>query len=163
IHTSLPELAWEPVQTYFFPATTTTDKIQTVGSGSAHIGLIDFHYKSSILNELLELDCRVSIIPYATATETLDSLQLDGLLFSNGPGDHAALDHQIATYRDGAARYARSGISRGHQVLASDAGGKTTKLAYGLRGANHPVMNLQAKRVSASSQNHSYVDEQNSL
>lgn len=163
IHTSLPELAWEPVQTYFFPATTTTDKIQTVGSGSAHIGLIDFHYKSSILNELLELDCRVSIIPYATATETLDSLQLDGLLFSNGPGDPAALQHLFPTYRDWAERYPSFGICLGHQVLASAFGAKTTKLAYGHRGANHPVMNLQTKRVSMSSQNHSYVVEKSSL
>src|SRR5690606_41342905 len=54
--------------------------------------------------ELLELDCRVSIIPYATATETLDSLQLDGLLFSNGPGDPAALQHLFPTYRDWAER-----------------------------------------------------------
>ncbi|MBT2571573.1 carbamoyl phosphate synthase small subunit [Planococcus sp. ISL-110] len=162
-HTSLPELAWEPVQTYFFPATTTIEDIQTVGSGSNHIGLIDFHYKSSILKELLELDCKVSIIPYATSTETLDSLGLDGLLFSNGPGDPEALKHLFSTYRDWAERYPSFGICLGHQVLASAFGAKTTKLAYGHRGANHPVMNLRTKRVSMSSQNHSYVVESASL
>ncbi|WP_142830659.1 carbamoyl phosphate synthase small subunit [Planococcus soli] len=163
VHASLPELAWEPVQTYFFPATTTTEEIKTVGSGAAHIGLIDFHYKSSILKELLELDCKVSIIPYATSTETLDSLGLDGLLFSNGPGDPAALQHLFPTYRDWAERYPSFGICLGHQVLASAFGAKTTKLAYGHRGANHPVMNLRTKRVSMSSQNHSYVVESASL
>src|SRR5690606_7761579 len=113
--------------------------------------------------ELLELDCRVSIIPYATATETLDSLQLEGLLFSKGPGDPAALQHLFPTYRDWAERYPSFGIFLGHQVLASAFGAKTTKLAYGHRGDNHPVMNLQTKRVSMSSQNHSYVVEKNSL
>lgn len=163
VHTSLPALAWEPVQTYFFPATTSAEEIQTLGSGSTHIGLIDFHHKSSILKELLELDCKVSIIPYATATEKLDSLGLDGLLFSNGPGDPAALQHLFPTYRDWAERYPSFGICLGHQVLASAFGAKTTKLAYGHRGANHPVMNLRTKRVSMSSQNHSYVVESASL
>ena len=163
VHTSLPALAWEPVQTYFFPATTSAEEIQTLGSGSTHIGLIDFHHKSSILKELLELDCKVSIIPYATATEKLDSLGLDGLLFSNGPGDPAALQHLFSTYRDWAERYPSFGICLGHQVLASAFGAKTTKLAYGHRGANHPVMNLRTKRVSMSSQNHSYVVESASL
>lgn len=163
VHTSLPKLPWEPVQTYFFPATASAEEIQTVGAGSTHIGLIDFHYKSSILKELLELDCQVSIIPYATPTEKLDSLELDGLLFSNGPGDPAALQHLFPTYRDWAERYPCFGICLGHQVLASAFGAKTTKLAYGHRGANHPVMNLQTKRVSMSSQNHSYVVESASL
>ncbi|MBF6633291.1 MAG: gamma-glutamyl-gamma-aminobutyrate hydrolase family protein, partial [Planococcus sp. (in: Bacteria)] len=93
----------------------------------------------------------------------LDSLQLDGLLFSNGPGDPAALQHLFPTYRDWAERYPSFGICLGHQVLASAFGAKTTKLAYGHRGANHPVMNLQTKRVSMSSQNHSYVVEKTSL
>ncbi|ANU09310.1 carbamoyl phosphate synthase small subunit [Planococcus antarcticus DSM 14505] len=163
VHASRQELDWEPVQTYFFPATTEIEEIQTVGSGSPHIGMIDFHYKSSILKELLELDCKVSIIPHATSTETLDSLGLDGLLFSNGPGDPAALQHFFPTYRDWAERYPSFGICLGHQVLASAFGAKTTKLAYGHRGANHPVMNLRTKRVSMSSQNHSYVVESASL
>ncbi|TWT02179.1 carbamoyl phosphate synthase small subunit [Planococcus sp. CPCC 101016] len=163
VHSSRQELDWQPVQTYFFPATTTSDEIQTVGAGSSHIGLIDFHYKSSILTELLHLDCKVSIIPYATPTDKLDSLELDGLLFSNGPGDPAALQHLFPTYRDWAERYPSFGICLGHQVLASAFGAKTTKLAYGHRGANHPVMNLQTKRVSMSSQNHSYVVESASL
>lgn len=163
VHTSMPELAWEPVQTYFFPATASVEEIQTVGSGSIHIGLIDFHYKSSILKELLHLNCQVSIIPYATSTEKLDSLGLNGLLFSNGPGDPAALQHLFPTYRDWAERYPSFGICLGHQVLASAFGAKTAKLVYGHRGANHPVMNLRTKRVSMSSQNHSYVVESASL
>src|SRR5690606_37432499 len=127
------------------------------------IGLLDLHYKSSILNELLELDYRGIIIPHATVAETLDSLQVEGLLFSNGPGDLAALQHLCPKYRDWAERYPSFGICIGHQVLASAFGAKTTKLAYVHRGANHPVMNLQTKRVSISSQNLSYVVEKNSL
>lgn len=163
LHNTLSELAWESVQTHFFLATQSDQELQTIGTGMTHIGLIDFHYKSSILKQLLLLDCKVTIIPYATSTEQLDRFELDGLLFSNGPGDPAALQSLFPIYRDWAERYPSFGICLGHQVLASAFGAKTAKLAYGHRGANHPVMNMQTKRVSMSSQNHSYVVENDSL
>ena len=40
---------------------------------------------------------------------------------------------------------------------------KTFKLKYGHRGANHPVINLQTKRVMMSSQNHGYAVDAGSL
>lgn len=149
--------SWAPVKTDFFSDQPTASSIETMGDGDVHIGLIDFQYKSSILSELLKHQCKVSVIPYDTSTEKIDSLQLDGLLFSNGPGDPAALKHLFATYRDWAERYPSLGICLGHQVLASAFGASTHKLRYGHRGANHPVMNLITKRISMSSQNHSYV------
>lgn len=159
----VPAPFWEPMQTDFFGANPVSAAIQTVGSGELHIGLIDFHYKSSILTELLKQGCRVSIIPYTASTQQLDSLQLDGLLFSNGPGDPAALSHLFAKYRGWAEQYPSFGICLGHQVLASAFGATTTKLAYGHRGANHPVLNTQTGRISMSSQNHSYVVDADSI
>ena len=37
------------------------------------------------------------------------------------------------------------------------------KLAFGHRGANHPVIDLVSGRVFMSSQNHSYVVDENSI
>ncbi|RNF38341.1 carbamoyl phosphate synthase small subunit [Planococcus salinus] len=155
--------SWKPIKTDFFSDPVTGSSIQTIGHGDLHIGLIDFQYKSSILSELLKHRCKVSVIPYDTDTAKLDALQLDGLLFSNGPGDPAALQHLFATYRDWAERYPSLGICLGHQVLASAFGAETTKLRYGHRGANHPVMNVLTKRISMSSQNHSYVVKDDSI
>lgn len=163
IHSSVAELAWAPIQTDFFSTPSPITNFHTIGTGSVHIGLVDFHYKSSIMKQLMRLDCRVTLIPYATPTEQLDALELDGLLFSNGPGDPAALQHLFSTYRDWAERYPTFGICLGHQVLASAFGATTTKLAYGHRGANHPVINLQTNCVSMSAQNHSYVVDRDSL
>ena len=154
---------WPAIQTDFFSDDDNHADIVTFGEGEIHIGLIDFHYKSSILAELLKRQCKVSVLPYTTSTGHLDSLQLDGLLFSNGPGDPAALSPRFPVYRDWAERYPAFGICLGHQVLASAFGAKTTKLPFGHRGANHPVMNLKTQRVAMSSQNHSYVVEDDSI
>lgn len=155
--------SWQPVKTDFFSKQEADSSIETMGDGDLHIGLVDFQYKSSILTELLKHQCKVSIIPYDISTEKMDSLQLDGLLFSNGPGDPAALNHLFPTYRDWAERYPSLGICLGHQVLASAFGATTTKLRYGHRGANHPVKNMLTKRISMSSQNHSYVVNESSI
>lgn len=154
---------WKPLKTDFFSNSMPEEDIRVIGNGDVHIGLIDLQYKSSILDELLKRNCKVSIIPHTLPTTKLDALQLDGLLFSNGPGDPAALTPLFPTYRDWAERYPTFGICLGHQVLASAFGAKTTKLAYGHRGANHPVINVETKRVSMSSQNHSYVVEDASI
>ncbi len=154
---------WQPVKTDFFKDGGQATEIIAFGEGNLHIGLIDFHYKSSILTELLQRKCKVSIIPHTLPTKELDELELDGLLFSNGPGDPAALAPLFPIYRDWAERYPTFGICLGHQVLASSFGAKTTKLAFGHRGANHPVMNVKTQQVSMSSQNHSYVVEDASI
>lgn len=156
-------ICWEPVKTKFFVNYMLTEEITQLGDGPLHIGLVDFHFKSSIVTELLERNCKVSILPHSLPTAKLDALQLDGLLFSNGPGDPAALSSFFPVYRDWAERYPTFGICLGHQVIASAFGAKTTKLPYGHRGANHPVMNVQTKKVSMSSQNHSYVVEEASI
>lgn len=156
-------VSWNPIQTDFFLDELKTDDIVVLGDGEVHIGLIDFHFKSSILTELLQRNCKVSILPHTLSTEKLDALQLDGLLFSNGPGDPAALAPLFPVYRDWAERYPTFGICLGHQVLASAFGARTIKLPYGHRGANHPVINTQTQQVTMSSQNHSYVVEDGSI
>ncbi len=162
LHEEMPEQPWQPPTTDFFPSGENSEAKQ-MGDSSLHIGLIDFHYKSSILKELLALGCRVSIVPYNAPESLPDSLGVDGLLFSNGPGDPRALKDRLPVYRSWAERYPSFGICLGHQVLASAFGATTAKLAYGHRGANHPVKNRQTGRVSMSSQNHSYVVEAASL
>jgi carbamoyl-phosphate synthase small subunit len=45
----------------------------------------------------------------------------------------------------------------GHQLLALALGAKTTKLARGHRGANHPVKDLETGKVEITSQNHGFA------
>ncbi|PPA69786.1 carbamoyl phosphate synthase small subunit [Jeotgalibacillus proteolyticus] len=157
-----PLPAWEPIKTFLVPSVTAAS-IKTYGEGAPHIGLIDFGYKKSILEAMLNRGCKVTVFPYTVSTEVLDSYKLDGLLFSNGPGDPFSLQEYVPVYRGWVERYPSLGICLGHQLLALAFGATTTKLAFGHRGANHPVMNLKSQRVSMSSQNHSYVVELNDL
>ena len=48
------------------------------------------------------------------------------------------------------------GICLGHQLLALALGGKTQKMHFGHRGANHPVKDLTTGKVEITSQNHGF-------
>jgi carbamoyl-phosphate synthase small subunit len=51
----------------------------------------------------------------------------------------------------------------GHQILGLAFGGKTFKLKFGHRGANHPVKNLLAGRVEITTQNHGFCVDGDSI
>ncbi len=55
------------------------------------------------------------------------------------------------------------GICLGHQLLALALGGKTYKLKFGHRGANHPVKNLLTNEIEITSQNHGFAVDPDSL
>jgi len=55
------------------------------------------------------------------------------------------------------------GICLGHQVLGLAMGGRTYKLKFGHRGANHPVKFLDSGRVEITSQNHGFAVDPDSL
>ena len=83
----------------------------------------------------------------APAQELLDT-KPDGIFFSNGPGDPAALPYVIKNAQDRCrADVPMFGICLGHQVLGQAMGGKTFKLKFGHRGANHPVKHLETGQV----------------
>ena len=49
------------------------------------------------------------------------------------------------------------GICLGHQLLGLASGLQTYKMRYGHRGANQPVVDLQERTVSITSQNHGFA------
>lgn len=137
--------------------------VETFGSGDVHIALIDFGYKKSILTSLLDLGCRVTVVPYDTGIETVERLSPDGILLSNGPGNPKQLEPFCEKIKQWALTYPTFGICLGHQLLALAFGGDTEKLSFGHRGANQPVSDLKTGRVGMTAQNHSYVVTENSL
>lgn len=138
-------------------------KIRSYGKGDIHIVLIDFGFKKSILASLLKRNCRVTTVPYNTSFETIEQLNPDGILLSNGPGDPKDLSAILPILNQLLKEYPVFGICLGHQLAALALGADTKKLPFGHRGANHPIMDLKRKTVFMSSQNHSYVVDEKSL
>ena len=124
----------------------------------------DFGVKLNILRMLAERGCDVTVVPAQTPAADVLALQPDGVFLSNGPGDPAPCDYAIAAIRDFiAAGIPTFGICLGHQLLALAAGAQTLKMTHGHHGANHPVQDLDTKRVMITSQNHGFAVDEASL
>lgn len=136
--------------------------IQTYGEGVVHVVLIDFGWKKSILDSLIEKGVRVSVVAF-TDVEKVHDLKPDGVVLSNGPGNPKDVGQQLPAVKKVVNTYPCFGICMGHQVIALAYGGDTKKLSFGHRGANHPVKDVVTGKVFISSQNHNYVVDEASL
>jgi carbamoyl-phosphate synthase small subunit len=97
-------------------------------------------------------------VPSTTSPDEALALEPDGVFFSNGPGDPAAVSYAPDTIRTIAEKEVPVfGICLGHQLIALSFGGTTEKLPYGHRGGNHPVKDLETGRVLITSQNHGFA------
>jgi carbamoyl-phosphate synthase small subunit len=81
----------------------------------------------------------------------------DGIFLSNGPGDPAAVGYAVQTVKELLGKRPIFGICLGHQLLGLAMGGRTYKLKFGHRGANHPVLNNRTGKVEITTQNHGFV------
>ncbi|MCM3667459.1 carbamoyl phosphate synthase small subunit [Mesobacillus maritimus] len=136
---------------------------KSYGNGNKHIVLYDFGYKKSILDSLLQQDCKVTVVPFDSPFEYIQALQPDGFLLSNGPGDPKDLITILPTIKKVIEQYPTLGICLGHQLAALALGGNTKKMLFGHRGANQPVCDHTSGKVFMSSQNHSYVVDEKSI
>lgn len=123
----------------------------------------DFGIKRNILRRLVHAGCKVTVVPAATAAEDVLALRPDGVFLSNGPGDPEPLEYQATQVRKLIGKTPIFGICLGHQILGLAMGGKTFKLKFGHRGANHPVLNRRTNKVEITSQNHGFAVDPDSL
>lgn len=123
-----------------------------------NVVLMDFGAKDNIRRELVKRGCNVTVVPGNTTAEQIKSLNPDGIMLSNGPGDpseNVEIINQLKLLCE--AKIPTFGICLGHQLLALSQGAKTKKLKYGHRGANQPATDTQTGRVYITSQNHGYA------
>ncbi len=124
----------------------------------------DYGVKHNILRMLAERGCEVYVMPAQTPAADVLAMQPDGVFLSNGPGDPEPCGYAIAAIREFIARKLPTfGICLGHQLLGLAAGTKTVKMKFGHHGANHPVQDLDSKRVMITSQNHGFAVDESTL
>ncbi len=128
------------------------------------VAAYDFGVKYNILRRLDAYGCDVHVFPASAPASELRKIEPDGIFLSNGPGDPAALPYAISNVRELVhADVPMFGICLGHQILGLAVGGKTFKLKFGHRGANHPVKEHQSGKVEITSQNHGFAVDPQSL
>lgn len=136
-------------------------KPDTYGDGSLHIVVVDCGVKNNILRCLLRRNVKVTVVP---SNHDLATIDYDGLLISNGPGDPEqcanVVEHVSELLDDSRPVF---GICLGCQVLAMAAGARTFKLPYGHRGQNQPVADHDTGNWFITSQNHGYAVDAGTL
>ena len=128
-----------------------------------HVVAYDYGIKRNILRRLVHVGARVTVVPARTSAEDVLALKPDGVFLSNGPGDPEPLEFQAQQVRKLIGKKPVFGICLGHQILGLALGGKTYKLKFGHRGANHPVLNRMTEKVEITSHNHGFAVDPDSL
>jgi len=125
--------------------------------------VVDYGVKRGILRQLVDVGCGVTVVPSRTPAAGILARKPDGVVLSNGPGDPAAVVGADVQARDLLGKVPVMGICLGNQILALAMGGKTYKLKFGHRGANHPVRDVIGDKIDLTSQNHGFAVDPKSL
>ncbi|HYD33331.1 MAG TPA: glutamine-hydrolyzing carbamoyl-phosphate synthase small subunit [Methylophilaceae bacterium] len=132
--------------------------------GKYNVVAFDYGVKHNILRMLTSRGCNVTVVPAQTTAEEALALKPDGVFLSNGPGDPEPCDYAINAIKElvdtGIPVF---GICLGHQLLGLASGAKTIKMKFGHHGANHPVQDVEDKKVFITSQNHGFAIDPTTL
>lgn len=123
----------------------------------------DFGVKRNILRNLVDAGCRVRVVPAQTSAAEVLAMKPDGVFLSNGPGDPDAVPYARENVAALVGKIPMFGICLGHQIMGLALGGQTYKLKFGHRGGNHPVMDMQTRKVEITCQNHGFCVDVESL
>ncbi len=141
-------------------STTEPYVVPAVGEKRLTVAAVDLGIKAMTPQRMAERGIEVHVLP---ATATLDdvlAVEPDGVFFSNGPGDPATADAEVAVLRGVLERgIPYFGICFGNQLFGRALGFGTYKLVYGHRGINQPVMDRTTGKVEVTAHNHGFAVE----
>jgi carbamoyl-phosphate synthase small subunit len=122
------------------------------------VAAVDLGIKAATPRAMAARGCEVHVLPASVTADDILAASPDGVFFSNGPGDPAAIDYAVDAMRCVlAAGVPIFGICLGSQVLGRALGLDTYKLRFGHRGVNQPVQDLRTGRVQITSHNHGFA------
>jgi carbamoyl-phosphate synthase small subunit len=122
------------------------------------VAAVDLGIKTATPRSMAALGCEVHVLPATVTAAEILAASPDGVFFSNGPGDPAAVGYAEAAMRGVlTAGVPVFGICMGSQVLGRALGLGTYKLRFGHRGVNQPVQDLLTGKVQITSHNHGFA------
>lgn len=131
-----------------------------VPGDGARVVVVDLGMKQTILHELTNLNCHVTVVPYDYDVDEILRFKPDGILVANGPGNPTYVHKTVQTVQALLGKTPIFGIGLGHQILAQACGAKIAKLKAGNYGPGFPVKDLATDQTWLTTQSrHYYVDE----
>ncbi|MFF1874334.1 glutamine-hydrolyzing carbamoyl-phosphate synthase small subunit [Streptomyces sp. CB03911] len=139
-------------------ATTEPYIVPAVGEKRFTVAAVDLGIKAMTPQRMAERGIEVHVLPANSTVEDIYAVNPDGVFFSNGPGDPATADHQVAVMQGVLERKTPLfGICFGNQILGRALGFGTYKLKYGHRGINQPVQDRSTGKVEVTAHNHGFA------
>ena len=151
---------WSKPATEQLLAEVTTGTAYEVSAGNAKhtVALIDLGVRRSTINQLVQRGNTVKVLPASSTADDVVAANVDGVVFSSGPGNPAEAQPQIelaTALLD--AKTPLLGIGLGHQIIAAALGYDTELLDQAQRGPNQPVYDVASGQSIITSQNHEYA------
>ena len=132
--------------------------VPALGERRYTVAALDLGIKAMTPELLARRGIEVHVLPASATFRDIEAITPDGVFFSNGPGDPATADSEVALLRQVlTARIPFFGICFGNQLLGRALGFGTYKLRYGHRGINQPVMDLSTRKVEVTAHNHGFA------
>lgn len=139
-------------------ATTEAYVVPAIGEKRFTVAALDLGIKAMTPQRMAERGIEVHVLPADSTLEDVYAVNPDGVFFSNGPGDPATADHQVALAQGVLERRTPFfGICFGNQILGRALGFGTYKLKYGHRGINQPVQDRTTGKVEVTAHNHGFA------
>ncbi len=159
-------LLWRVLETAEMAGTELASEVSTkdvyvvpaAGDKRFTVAAVDLGIKSNTPRMMAERGIEVHVLPATSTLADVQATGADGVFFSNGPGDPAATTHQIELLQELLAQgIPYFGICFGNQLFGRALGFGTSKLTYGHRGINQPVMDRTTGKVEVTAHNHGFA------
>lgn len=132
--------------------------VPAIGQRRFRVAAVDLGIKAMTPHRMAQRGMEVHVLPASVTADDIRALGVDGVFFSNGPGDPATADSAVALMTQFLAdRTPIFGICFGNQILGRALGLGTYKLRFGHRGINQPVQDLATGRVAITAHNHGFA------